>query len=132
MCYLFLHTLTLILLDVKIANTKRLFLRYPKIVKKELKRDKFSRKQCPNNDLEGNKTQKNSYASIVRSLIYTQVCTHLDISLSIHLSDPIMQHWKIVKYIANTPHMDISICWIEELFLGSSVLKLKLVINSVG
>ncbi|RDY12573.1 hypothetical protein CR513_02611, partial [Mucuna pruriens] len=30
-------------------------------------------------------------------LIYTQICTHLNISLSIHLSDPIMQHWKTIK-----------------------------------
>ncbi|RDX63558.1 hypothetical protein CR513_58003, partial [Mucuna pruriens] len=36
------------------------------------KGDKFSLKQCPNNDLERNKMQNILYASIVGSLIYTQ------------------------------------------------------------
>ncbi|RDY13064.1 hypothetical protein CR513_02067, partial [Mucuna pruriens] len=44
------------------------------------KGDKFSLKQCPNNDLERNEMQKIPYALVVRSLIYAQVCTRLDIT----------------------------------------------------
>ncbi|RDY00772.1 hypothetical protein CR513_16000, partial [Mucuna pruriens] len=49
------------------------------------KKDKFSLKQCPNNDLERNEMQKIPYASAVGSLMY--------------LSDPGMQHWKVVKCV---------------------------------
>ncbi|RDY14563.1 hypothetical protein CR513_00359, partial [Mucuna pruriens] len=66
------------------------------------KGDKFSIKQCPNNDLERNEMQKIPYASVVGSLMYTQVCTCLNIAfmvgvLGMYLSDPRMQHWKAVK-----------------------------------
>ena len=40
------------------------------------KEDKFSLKQCPTNDFERTKIP---YASIVKSLMYAQVCTHPDI-----------------------------------------------------
>ncbi|RDX61700.1 hypothetical protein CR513_60049, partial [Mucuna pruriens] len=49
------------------------------------KGDKFSLKQCPNNDLERNEMQKIPYASVVGSLMY--------------LSDLGMQHWKAVKRV---------------------------------
>ncbi|RDY14604.1 hypothetical protein CR513_00311, partial [Mucuna pruriens] len=66
------------------------------------KGDKFSIKQCPNNDLERNEMQKIPYASVVGSLMYTQVCTCPNIAfmvgvLGMYLSDPRMQHWKAVK-----------------------------------
>ncbi|RDX82406.1 hypothetical protein CR513_36809, partial [Mucuna pruriens] len=44
------------------------------------KGDKFSLKQCPNNDLERNEIQKIPYASKVGSLMYDQVCTRPDIA----------------------------------------------------
>ncbi|RDX60472.1 hypothetical protein CR513_61383, partial [Mucuna pruriens] len=46
------------------------------------KGDKFSLEQCPNNDLERNEMQNISYASTVKSLMYTQIAnvTHLDTS----------------------------------------------------
>nr|KYP38279.1 Retrovirus-related Pol polyprotein from transposon TNT 1-94 [Cajanus cajan] len=57
------------------------------------KGDKFSLKQCPNNDLERNEMQKIPYASVVRSLMYVQVCTRPDIAfimgvLGRYLSNP--------------------------------------------
>ncbi|RDX64612.1 hypothetical protein CR513_56816, partial [Mucuna pruriens] len=68
------------------------------------KGDKFSLKQCPNNDLERNEMQKIPYALAVGSLMYAQVCTRPDIAfvvgvLSRYLSDPGMQHWKAVKRV---------------------------------
>ncbi|RDX73272.1 hypothetical protein CR513_47146, partial [Mucuna pruriens] len=48
------------------------------------KRDKFSFKQCPNNDLKRNEMQKIPYASTVRSM---------------YLSDLRMQDWKAVKHV---------------------------------
>ncbi|RDX94390.1 hypothetical protein CR513_23227, partial [Mucuna pruriens] len=68
------------------------------------KGDKFSLKQCPNNDLERNEMQKIPYASIVGSLIYAQVCTHPDIVFVVgvldkYMSDHGMQHWKVVDDI---------------------------------
>ena len=48
--------------------------------------------------------QKIPYASAVGSLMYAQVCTHLDIAyivgvLGRHLSNPGMDHWKTVKRV---------------------------------
>ncbi|RDY14616.1 hypothetical protein CR513_00297, partial [Mucuna pruriens] len=68
------------------------------------KGDKFSLKQCPNNDLERNEMQKIIYASAMGSLMYAQVCTRPDIAFVVgvldrYLSDPVMQHWKAVKCV---------------------------------
>ncbi|RDX96077.1 hypothetical protein CR513_21308, partial [Mucuna pruriens] len=68
------------------------------------KANKYSLKQCSNNDLERNEMQNIPYASVVRSLIYTQVYTRPDITFVVgvldkYLSDPRMQHWKAVKHV---------------------------------
>ncbi|RDX91452.1 hypothetical protein CR513_26568, partial [Mucuna pruriens] len=68
------------------------------------KGDKFSLKQCPNNDLERNKMQKIPYASTLGSLMYAQVCTSPDIAFVVgtlgrYLSGPGMQHWKTVQRV---------------------------------
>ena len=60
------------------------------------KGDKFSLKQCPNNDLERIEMQKIPYASAVGSLMYTQVCTRPDITFVVrvlgrYLTNPGMQ-----------------------------------------
>ena len=45
-----------------------------------MKGDKLSLNQCPKNDLE-NKSMKNiPYASVIRRLMYAQVCTRPDIA----------------------------------------------------
>ncbi|RDX78877.1 hypothetical protein CR513_40780, partial [Mucuna pruriens] len=95
------------------------------------KKDKFSLKQCPNNDLERNEMQKIPYASVVGSLMYAQVCTHPNIafvvgvlgreqkdtysfigSLKVWRSSctltPILQDVKT----ANAPHLDTYTCWL--------------------
>ncbi|RDX69974.1 hypothetical protein CR513_50846, partial [Mucuna pruriens] len=52
------------------------------------KGDKFSLKQCPNNDLERNEMQ-----NTMGSLMYAQVCTRPNIAFVVGvLGDPIMQH----------------------------------------
>nr|KYP54079.1 Retrovirus-related Pol polyprotein from transposon TNT 1-94 [Cajanus cajan] len=68
------------------------------------KGDKYSLKQSPNDDLERNEMQKIPHASTMRSLMYAQVCTRPDIEfvmgvLDRYLSNPGMQHWKIVKRV---------------------------------
>jgi len=68
------------------------------------KGDKFSLKQCPNNDLERTKMQKIPYASAVESLMYAQVCTCPDIAFVVgvmgrYLSNPRLQHWKAMKCV---------------------------------
>ena len=68
------------------------------------KGDKFSLKQCPNNDLERIEMQKIPYASAVGSLMYAQVCTRPDIAFVVgvlgrYLSNPGMQHWKAAKCV---------------------------------
>jgi len=57
------------------------------------KGDKFSLKQCPNNDLEKTEMQKIPYASAVGSLMYAQVSTRPDIAFVVgvlgrYLSNP--------------------------------------------
>jgi hypothetical protein len=65
---------------------------------------KFSLKQCPKNEFERNEMLKISYASVVGSLMYAQVCTHQDLAyivgmLGRYLSDPDMDHLKAVKRV---------------------------------
>ena len=71
------------------------------------KGDKFSLKQCPNNDLERTEMQKIPYASAVGSLMYAQVCTRPDIAFVVkvlgrYLSNPGLQHWKVVKRVMHS------------------------------
>ena len=63
------------------------------------KGDKFSLGQCPKGDLEIQAMKGTPYASAVGSLMYTQVCTRLDITyivgmLGRYLSNPLMDNWK--------------------------------------
>ena len=57
-----------------------------------VKGDKFSKGQCPQNDIERDQMKAVPYSSIVGNLMYAQVCTRLDIAfvvgvLSWYLSD---------------------------------------------
>ena len=66
--------------------------------------DKFSKAQSLQNDKEKDETKVVSYASLVGSLMYTQVCTRLDIAFVVgvlgrYLSDPGLSHWKIIKKV---------------------------------
>jgi len=68
------------------------------------KGDKLSKSQCPQNDNDRVEMKKISYASVVGSLMYAQVCIHLDIAftvnaLEIYLSDPGLDHWKAIKKV---------------------------------
>ena len=45
------------------------------------KRDKFSLLQYPMNNLQKEQMKDIPYASVVKSLVYAQVCTYLDISI---------------------------------------------------
>ena len=44
-----------------------------------VKGDKFSKGQCPQNNIERDHMKAIPYSSVVGSLIYTQVCTHPNI-----------------------------------------------------
>ena len=46
-----------------------------------VKGDKFSKYQCPKTDLERAEMKQIPYASVVGSLMYAQVCTHLILHL---------------------------------------------------
>jgi len=68
------------------------------------KGDKLSKSQCPQNDNDRVEMKKISYASVVGSLMYAQVCTHPDIAFAVnslgrYLSDPGLDHWKDVKKV---------------------------------
>ena len=45
-----------------------------------VKGDKFSKGQCPQNDIERDQMKAVPYSSIVGNLMYAQVCTRLDIA----------------------------------------------------
>lgn len=69
-----------------------------------IKRDKFSKFQCLQNELQRKKMKNIPYASAVRSLMYTQVCTPLDIGFTVGLlgrfqSDLGMDHWRVAKKV---------------------------------
>jgi hypothetical protein len=61
------------------------------------KGDKFSLDQCPKTELEKSEMNQISYASLIESLMYAQVCTRSDIAyitgiLGRYLSNPDMSH----------------------------------------
>ena len=69
-----------------------------------VKGDKFSKFQCPQNDIERDKMKAIPYYSIVGSLMYAQVCIRLDITFVVkvfgrYLSDPGQSHWKATKKV---------------------------------
>ena len=75
------------------------------------KSDKFSKSQCPKNNLKVKAMQNIPYASAVGSLMYAQVCTRPDIAFAVrvlgrYLSNPSMDHWvaakKVMRYLQRT------------------------------
>ena len=69
-----------------------------------VKGDKFSKGQCPHNDIKRDQMKAVPYSLIVGSLMYAQVCTRLDIDLVVgvlgrYLSDPGQSQWKAAKKV---------------------------------
>ena len=69
-----------------------------------LKGDKFDLNQCPKNDFEREHIKNVSYASVVGSLMYAQVCTRPDIAFAFgvlgrYQSNPGLDHWKATKKV---------------------------------
>ena len=69
-----------------------------------VKWDIFCELKCPKNDLEKKQMDKILYASVVRSIMYAQVCTRPDITyvkgmLDRYQSNPGIDHWKTIKKV---------------------------------
>ena len=67
-----------------------------------VKRDRFSKGQCPQNDIERDQMKAVPYSLVVSSLMYAQVYTQSDIALVVgvlgrDLSDSGQSHWKAAK-----------------------------------
>ena len=65
---------------------------------------RFSKGQCPQNDIERDQMKAVPYSSVMGSLMYAQVCTRLDINFVVsmlgrHLSYPRQSHWKMAKKV---------------------------------
>ena len=74
-----------------------------------VKRNGFSKGQCPHNNIERNQMKAVPYSLVVGSLIYAQVCTRPDIAfvfdmLGMYLSDPSQSHWKAAKKVLRYLH----------------------------
>ena len=59
--------------------------------------DRFSKGQCPHNDIERDHMKAVPYSLVMGNLIYAQVCTRLDIDFVVnvlgrYLSDPGQSH----------------------------------------
>ena len=76
-----------------------------------IKGDKFSKGQCPHNDIKRDQMKAVPYSSVVGNLIYAQVYSRLDISFVIgllgrHLSDSSQNHrkvaTKVMRYLQGT------------------------------
>lgn len=68
------------------------------------KGDKFSLSQCTEGNIEIQEIQKITYASVVRSLMYAQVCTRPNIAiigwmLGRYLVNLGIDHWKASKWV---------------------------------
>jgi hypothetical protein len=75
------------------------------------KGERFSKDQCPKNELEQQQMKSISYVSAVGSLMYAQVCTRPDIALAVGMlgryqSNPGLEHWKaakrVIRYLQGT------------------------------
>ncbi len=67
-----------------------------------MKGDKYGKFQCPKNEYEVAQMKSIPYASVVRSIMYAQVCTRPDLAfvtgmLGRYQSNPGLQHWKLAK-----------------------------------
>ncbi|CAL2237474.1 unnamed protein product [Prunus armeniaca] len=71
----------------------------------------LKKEYCPKNKVDEDEMRNKPYASLVGSIMYTQVCTRLDLALCISKmgrfqSNPGMQHWiagkKILRYMQRT------------------------------
>ena len=63
-----------------------------------VKGERFSKGQCPYNDIERDKMKAVPYSLVVGSLMYAQVCTHPDFAFVVdvlgrYLSDVTPQNW---------------------------------------
>ena len=76
-----------------------------------VKGNRFSKGQCPQNDIERDQMKAVPYYSVVDSLMYAQVCTHPDIAFVVgmlgkYLSDPGQSQWKgakkVLRYLQGT------------------------------
>ena len=62
-----------------------------------VKGDRFNLNYCPNNDFEQEQMRNIPYTSAIRSIMYAQVCTKLDIVFAVGMlgryqSNPGMDH----------------------------------------
>ena len=69
-----------------------------------VKGGRFSKGQCPQNDVERDKMKAIPYSLVVGSLMYAQVCTRPNIAFVVgvfgrYLSDPGQSHWKATKKV---------------------------------
>ena len=68
------------------------------------KGDKFSKDQCPRNEIERKQMDECLYVVAIGNSMYAQTCTRTDISFAVRMlsryqSDPSMAHWKGVKKV---------------------------------
>ena len=59
-----------------------------------VKGDRLNKDQCPRNDLELEKIKSVSYASVVGSFMYAQVCTRPDIAFAISFLERYQSIWE--------------------------------------
>ena len=69
-----------------------------------VKGDKFSKNQCPKNEVERSQMKSIPYASAVGCLQYAQTCTRPDIAYAVgvlgrYQSNPGLDHWKAAKKV---------------------------------
>ena len=69
-----------------------------------VKNGRFSKGQCPYNDIESNHMKAVSYSSVVGRLMYAQVCTrpYIDFIVGVlgkYLSDSSQSHYKEAKKV---------------------------------
>ncbi|CAI9756700.1 unnamed protein product [Fraxinus pennsylvanica] len=67
-----------------------------------IKGDTFKKAQCPRNELERESIKMIPYTSVVRSLMYAQVCTKSNIAYAVSVLSRFQsilgqEHWKVVK-----------------------------------
>jgi Reverse transcriptase (RNA-dependent DNA polymerase) len=84
-----------------------------------IKGDKFSKFYYPKNDLDRAQMKQISYASVVESLMYAQVCTHPDIAFIVGMLgryqiDTGMDRWKAAKKILRCLQGTKNICLLSE------------------
>ena len=99
-----------------------------------VKGDILNLENCPQDDMVKELMSRISYASVVWSLMYAQICTRLDIAFAVGIldryqSNPGWKHWqavkKVMRYLWETKELMLNYKHTKYLELVNTLILIK-------